>query len=184
MNCANMVAPLFPRCLQFPVPLSLNLLLVPGEHVFGRDVTDGAIQTHVVVMLYGTLNQTPRIPMGLFRPLVRITMLEDPMRFLKKCAALLGLLVAFSSFGLAVGKMFFPARLGVWVGPATGFVIGLPAQGPRERELLGDSFAPLFTLVGVFVGRSSWTFLHRLPVDGGTCVAQKFHPASKSDRYE
>jgi hypothetical protein len=93
-------------------------------------------------------------------------MLEDAMRF-KKCAALLGLLVAFSSFGLAVGKVFSPARLGVWVGPATGFVIGLPAQGPRERQLLGDSFAPFFTLAGVIVGRSSWTFLHRLRVDGG-----------------
>jgi hypothetical protein len=140
---------------------------MPVEHVLRRDVADGAVQTNVVVMLYVTLNQTPRIPMGLFRALVRITMLEDAMRF-KKCAALLGSLVGFSSFGLAVGKMFFSTRLGVWVRPATGFVIGVPAQGPRGRELLGDSFAPLFTLVGVFVGLSSWTFLHRLQVDGGT----------------
>ena len=51
------VLPLFPSRLQFPVPLILNLLLVPGEHVFGRDVTDGAIQTHVVVMLYVTLTR-------------------------------------------------------------------------------------------------------------------------------
>jgi hypothetical protein len=106
--------------------------------------------------------------MGLFRALVRITMLEDAMRSLKKCAALLGLFLAFTSFGLAAGKMFFSPRFGVWVGPATGFVIGLPAQAPRGRELLGDSFAPLFTLVGVFVGLSSWTFLHRLRVDGET----------------
>ncbi len=88
------------------------------------------------------------------------------MRFLKKCAALLGLFVAFSTFGLAMGKIFFPARLGVWVGPATGFVIGLPAPGPREHELLGDSFAAFFALVGVLVGRSSWILLHRSRADG------------------
>ena len=32
----------------------LNLLLMSGEHVLWRDVADGAIQTHVVVMLYVT----------------------------------------------------------------------------------------------------------------------------------
>jgi hypothetical protein len=50
--------PLFPRCLQFPIPLSLNLVLIPGEHALRRDVPDGAVQTNVVVMLYVTLNQT------------------------------------------------------------------------------------------------------------------------------
>ncbi len=29
------ILPLFPRRLQPPVPLGLNLLLVPSEHVFG-----------------------------------------------------------------------------------------------------------------------------------------------------
>jgi 2-keto-3-deoxy-galactonokinase len=33
----------------------VNLLLMPGEHVVWRDVPDGAVQTHVVVMLYVTL---------------------------------------------------------------------------------------------------------------------------------
>jgi hypothetical protein len=37
--------PLFPRRLQLPVPLGLNLLLMPGEHVLRRDVSDGAVQT-------------------------------------------------------------------------------------------------------------------------------------------
>ena len=46
---------------NFPIPLGLNLLLMPGEHVLRRDVADGAVQTNVVVMLYVTLNQTPRI---------------------------------------------------------------------------------------------------------------------------
>jgi hypothetical protein len=27
------ILPLFPRRLQFPIPLGLNLLLMPGEHV-------------------------------------------------------------------------------------------------------------------------------------------------------
>ena len=53
--------PLFPRRLQLPIPLGLNLLLMPGEHVLRRDVSDGAVQTHVVVMLHVTLHQTPRI---------------------------------------------------------------------------------------------------------------------------
>ena len=41
---------LFPRRLQFPIPVGLNLLLMPGEHVLRRDVTDGPVQTHIVVM--------------------------------------------------------------------------------------------------------------------------------------
>ena len=55
------ILPLFPRRVQFPIPLGLNLLLMPGEHVRGRDVADGAVQTHVVVMLWVTPHQTKRI---------------------------------------------------------------------------------------------------------------------------
>src|ERR1019366_4504478 len=47
--------------LQLPIALGLNLLLLPAEHVPRRDVADRAVQTDVVVMLYVTLNQTPRI---------------------------------------------------------------------------------------------------------------------------
>ena len=36
-------------------------MLMPGEHVIRRDVADGAVQADVVVMVYVTLNQTPRI---------------------------------------------------------------------------------------------------------------------------
>jgi len=45
------ILPLFPRRLQFPIPVGLNLLLMPGEHVLRRDVADGTIQTDVVVMV-------------------------------------------------------------------------------------------------------------------------------------
>jgi hypothetical protein len=55
------ILPLFPRRLQFPAPPVLYLLLMPGEHVLRRDVADGAVQTHVVVMLHVAVNQTPRI---------------------------------------------------------------------------------------------------------------------------
>src|SRR6202795_137185 len=55
------ILPLFLRRVQLPIPLGLNLLLMPGEHVLRRDVADGTVQTHVVVMLYVTLHQTPRI---------------------------------------------------------------------------------------------------------------------------
>jgi hypothetical protein len=58
------ILPLFPRRLQFPIPVGLNLLLMPGEHVLWRDVPDGAVQTNVVVMLYVTLNQPPRLRNG------------------------------------------------------------------------------------------------------------------------
>jgi hypothetical protein len=51
----------FFRRVQLPIPLGLNLLLMPGEHVLWRDVANGAVQTHVVVMLYVTLHQTKRI---------------------------------------------------------------------------------------------------------------------------
>jgi hypothetical protein len=40
-----------PRRFQFPIPLGLNLLLMPGEHVLRRDVADRAVQADVVVML-------------------------------------------------------------------------------------------------------------------------------------
>jgi hypothetical protein len=55
------ILPLFPCRFQLPIPLGENLLLMPGEHVLWRDVTDGAVQTDVVVMLYVTLNQTARV---------------------------------------------------------------------------------------------------------------------------
>jgi hypothetical protein len=54
------ILPLFPRRVQLPISLGLNLLLMPGEHVLWPDVADGAVQTHVVVMLYLTLHQTKR----------------------------------------------------------------------------------------------------------------------------
>jgi hypothetical protein len=53
--------PLFPRRLQLPIPLGLNLLLMPGEHVLWRDVADGAVPMNVVVVVYVTVNQTARI---------------------------------------------------------------------------------------------------------------------------
>ena len=52
-----MILPLFPRCLQFPISLGLNLVLILGEHVLRRDVPDGPVQTNVVVMLHGALTQ-------------------------------------------------------------------------------------------------------------------------------
>src|ERR1700722_3311214 len=55
------ILPLFPRRFQPPISLGLNLLLMPSEHVLWREIADGAVQTHVVVMVYVTLNQTPRI---------------------------------------------------------------------------------------------------------------------------
>jgi hypothetical protein len=38
------ILPLFPRRLQLPIPVGLNLLLMPGEHVLRRDVADGAVR--------------------------------------------------------------------------------------------------------------------------------------------
>ena len=37
----------------FPISFGLNLLRMPGEHALRRDVADGAVQTDVVVMIYG-----------------------------------------------------------------------------------------------------------------------------------
>jgi hypothetical protein len=42
------ILPLFPRRLQFPIPLGLNLLLLPGEHILRRYVADGAVESHGV----------------------------------------------------------------------------------------------------------------------------------------
>ena len=38
------ILPLFLRRVQLPIPLGLNLLLMPGEHVLRRHVTDRAVQ--------------------------------------------------------------------------------------------------------------------------------------------
>src|ERR1700687_1807529 len=55
------ILPLFLRRVQLPIPLGLNLLLVPGEHVLWSDAADGTVQTNVVVMLHITLYQAPCI---------------------------------------------------------------------------------------------------------------------------
>jgi len=55
------ILPLFPRPLQLPIPLGLNLLLMPGEHVLRRDVADGTVPTDVIAMVYVTLNHASRI---------------------------------------------------------------------------------------------------------------------------
>jgi hypothetical protein len=60
-DMATLLRSLFPRCLQLPILVGLNLLLMPGEPVLWRDIADGAVQTDVVVMLSVTFNQTPRI---------------------------------------------------------------------------------------------------------------------------
>jgi hypothetical protein len=38
--------PLFPRSLQLPILVDLNLLPMPDEHVLRRDIADGAVQTN------------------------------------------------------------------------------------------------------------------------------------------
>src|SRR5262245_22409716 len=53
--------PLFSRLLQLPIPLGMDLLLTPGEHVLRRDVANRAVQAGVVVMLDVAFHQTPRI---------------------------------------------------------------------------------------------------------------------------
>ena len=55
------ILPLSPRRLQLPVPLGLNLLVVPGEHVLRRDVADGTVQADIVVMFHVALHQPLRI---------------------------------------------------------------------------------------------------------------------------
>src|SRR5690348_8425466 len=41
--------PLFPRLLQLPIPLGMDLPLSPGEHVLWRDLAGRAVQADVVV---------------------------------------------------------------------------------------------------------------------------------------
>jgi hypothetical protein len=45
------ILPLFLRRVQLPIPLGLNLPLMPDEHVVRRDGADRAVQTNIVVML-------------------------------------------------------------------------------------------------------------------------------------
>src|SRR5215831_3561420 len=40
------ILPLFLRRVQLPIPLGLNLLLMPGEHVLWSDVADGTVQAN------------------------------------------------------------------------------------------------------------------------------------------
>src|ERR1700675_3744820 len=51
------ILPLSLRRVQLPIPLGLNLLLMPGEHVLLRHVTDLAVQPEIVVSLHILLNQ-------------------------------------------------------------------------------------------------------------------------------
>ncbi len=40
--------PLLPRRLQLPIPVGVDLLLTPGEHVLRRDVADRTVQAWVM----------------------------------------------------------------------------------------------------------------------------------------
>jgi hypothetical protein len=51
------ILPLFLRRVQLPIPLGLNLLLMPDEHVLRRHVTDRAVQPEIVVSVHILLNQ-------------------------------------------------------------------------------------------------------------------------------
>ena len=52
---------LLARFLQLAIACRMDLRLSPGEHVLRRDVADGAVQAHGVVVVHVALNQTPRI---------------------------------------------------------------------------------------------------------------------------
>src|SRR5207244_1098784 len=53
--------PLFSHLLQLPTPLGMDLLLTRGEHVRRRDVADGTVQAHVIVILDIALHQSSRV---------------------------------------------------------------------------------------------------------------------------
>jgi hypothetical protein len=42
---------LFSRLLQLQIPLGMDLLLTPGEHLLRRNVAGSAVRTDIVVML-------------------------------------------------------------------------------------------------------------------------------------
>src|SRR5215472_3475586 len=58
---ATMSLPLPPGSFYLSVTFSMNLMLASVEHVLRSDVTDGTVQTDVVVMLYIEPHQTQRI---------------------------------------------------------------------------------------------------------------------------
>jgi len=53
--------PLFSCLLQLPIPLSMDLLLTPGDHVLRRDVANSTVQAGIIVMFNVVLRQPPRI---------------------------------------------------------------------------------------------------------------------------
>ena len=53
--------PLSPGRLQLAIPLGVDLLLPPGEHLLRGDVADSTVHAHVIVMNDIALYQTPRI---------------------------------------------------------------------------------------------------------------------------
>jgi hypothetical protein len=84
------------------------------------------------------------------------------VRFLKYFSASLALFVALVFMGLATAKVLDPSRVGVWVGPHMSFAIGAITSDPRNVELLGDAFAPLFGIMGYLLGCFSWERLREL----------------------
>src|ERR1039458_4039244 len=55
------ILPHFPGRLQLPVALRVDLLLPPRKHILRRDVTGGAVQADVVVVVHVSAHQTPCI---------------------------------------------------------------------------------------------------------------------------
>jgi len=64
--------------------------------------------------------------------------------------AIAGYVAAGAFFVCAVLKPFFPENIGLWVGPATGLVMGYRgAQEPPTQELLGHWLPPVAMVLGL-----------------------------------
>jgi len=57
--------PMFPRGFQLPIPLGLDLRLMPGEHVLRRDVARGAVQVDAEMMRGRTFGCFSFAPCGM-----------------------------------------------------------------------------------------------------------------------
>ena len=59
--CRPSQLPLMTCLLKLAIAGGVDLGLSAGEHIVRRHITDGAVQTHCVVVIHVGLNQTQRI---------------------------------------------------------------------------------------------------------------------------
>ena len=98
--------------------------------------------------------------------------------------AVIGYSIALALTGTVFVKPFLPSRVGMWIGPAEGFKIGVSSHPEQMHELLGNYFVPVIAAAAFLTAIATthllrWMMRKRAP--GLVVPAADFAPAGEID---